>query len=224
MSVDALQSQFVQFYSGVSAIVLEQTQRIKTQYPILSQVDARIALTVLALISTCIAPLATGGGIAVGLFGMERYPHLLNNIKEIESVALVEIKVIAAAVAALLFYSYAGLMLPLGIGIAAGVLLASANDGLTKKTFSKAENLVRVAERENPVTQHPQSEIPVVTAKETKEGVRLQIPEVPRPPIVAMANNVVLQEIKPDGAVENPQGQPYTSIVDYAWMLNPFKD
>lgn len=133
MSFEALQNQVVQFYNGVSAIITEQTKGIKEQYPILTQLDTRISATVLTLISLCVAPLATGTGICMSFFGVERYPNLLKNVKEIDAVAVVELKVIAAAIAALLFYTYATVLLPLGIGMTAGVLLASANDRMARK-------------------------------------------------------------------------------------------
>lgn len=244
MSLDALQSQFIQFYDGISAIVIEQSQKIKMQYPILSQIDTRIAATVLALISACVAPLATGGGIALGLFGMERYPHLLNNVKQIESIATTEIKVIAAALAVLLFYSYAGFMLPIGIGIAAGVLLAGANDRLTKRTMpQEVENLAPAVQKENPVLKevivpgesppgeprvrqpmHPIIQVArEVNVPEVKGRGLPQMPEIPQPPVGVPANRVVAQEMKQAEDADNLQEQPYTLTFDYGWLLNPFK-
>lgn len=138
MSFEALQNQFVQFYNGVSAIVAEQTKGIKEDYPILSQVDTRISATVLTLISVCIAPFWTGLGVCAGFLGVGRYPHLRKNIKQIDEVAVIELKFVAAAIATLLFYTYASALLPLGIGIAAGVLLASINEKMTKKNLESS--------------------------------------------------------------------------------------
>lgn len=137
MSLDKLQDQVIQFYNGVSEVAVEQTKEMKKQYPLLSQVDLRVSAAVLGLISFCIAPLYSLTGICVGFFGMGHYPHILKNVQYVAN-APVELKIIAVAVAAILFYTYAGILLPMGVGLTAGALLAFANNQLIKKDANES--------------------------------------------------------------------------------------
>lgn len=123
-----LQQQVNQFYDGVSAIIAEHAEDLKKQYPILSQVDARISAAVLTLLSVCWSPMATVSGLFVGFLGMGRYPDLLKEVKQINETASTELKVITAAAGVLLLYAYFAFLLPFGIGASAGVFLSSTNE------------------------------------------------------------------------------------------------